>query len=106
MAQQVCCDCASLAPEPDADQALVSVSTKYGWRVTRTQGPNGGVVFEWRCSPCWLRYKAERGIGSTPPPHALDAPLARPPSGKYAAAEARRRFGRAVAVLAPSARSR
>jgi hypothetical protein len=51
-----CVDCRSLAPETNTYYTLIGPT--HGWRMTRTAQGDGGLLVEWRCAPCWRKYKA------------------------------------------------
>ena len=54
----VCVDCRVLSPRTETNYTLIS--SKYGWRLSRSEGPNGTVILEWRCPACWTRFRARR----------------------------------------------
>jgi hypothetical protein len=67
----LCVDCRLQAPE-DRDASLVSF---FGWRLIRTRTRDGNMDLEWRCPPCWERYKATRGpVGNTMRPPSAGTP--------------------------------
>jgi hypothetical protein len=52
-----CVDCRTLAPETNTYYTLIGPT--HGWRMTRTaQGGGKDMLVEWRCAPCWRKYKA------------------------------------------------
>jgi hypothetical protein len=53
--QQQCIDCHETAPRTTTNYTLISA--QHGWRVTKTRGPDGSIVVEWRCATCWQRRK-------------------------------------------------
>jgi hypothetical protein len=57
--RQTCVDCRDLSPETDTNYTLIS--SRFGWRLTRTTDAAGKLVVEWRCAACWQLYKAARG---------------------------------------------
>ncbi|MFI5301453.1 MAG: hypothetical protein ACHREM_25480 [Polyangiales bacterium] len=68
--REVCADCKKPSPETDTNYTLIS--SRYGWRLTRSRGPDGKAIVEWRCADCWRKYKAASGdppsgTMSTPP---------------------------------------
>jgi hypothetical protein len=69
-----CVDCGILSPEADTNYTLIDV----GWRLTRTQGPDGAVIPEWRCPVCWRVYKS----GDSAPASRVAAPW-KPASGTH-----------------------
>jgi hypothetical protein len=52
-----CHDCGKAAPSVATDFTLVSA--RYAWRLLRSMD-GGHLRLEWRCPPCWARYKAAR----------------------------------------------
>lgn len=55
---QQCVDCGTSAPRTETNYTLIS--SRYGWRLTRTADANGRRVMEWRCPSCYTRYRAKR----------------------------------------------
>ena len=51
-----CTACRSLAPETNSYYTLIGPT--HGWRMTRTTQRDGSLLVEWRCAPCWRKYKA------------------------------------------------
>jgi hypothetical protein len=62
LGRQKCISCARLSPETNGDSTL---TTSYGWRIRKGTDEAGNTVIEWRCPPCWQRFKAQQG-GGTP----------------------------------------
>jgi hypothetical protein len=50
-----CIDCKKRAPTTQSDYTLISA--QFGWRLSRTQLPNGTYEVDWRCPECWAAYK-------------------------------------------------
>ena len=50
-----CVVCGLAAPETTTEYTLIS--SRYGWRLLRRRDASGNYVFEWRCPPCWSRYR-------------------------------------------------
>ncbi len=53
-----CVACKVLAPRTNTAHTLISA--QYGWRLARIALPEGGHQLEWRCPPCWIRFKAAK----------------------------------------------
>ncbi|WP_437781040.1 hypothetical protein [Sorangium sp. So ce1097] len=53
-------DCGASAPKTETNYTLIS--SRYGWRLTRTADANGRRVMEWRCPSCYTRYRAKRPL--------------------------------------------
>jgi hypothetical protein len=56
-----CVGCGDTASEDDDRYSLI----RTGWRLVRRDSPGDSSSFDWRCSPCWTKYKAARGIPSS-----------------------------------------
>lgn len=52
-----CVDCRAWSPDIDENVTLVS---GMGWRLHRRLNDAGEMVFEWRCPPCWARFKQRK----------------------------------------------
>jgi hypothetical protein len=50
-----CVDCGAPAPHTDTNYTLIS--SRYGWRLTRSMDAHGNKVMEWRCPDCWQAYR-------------------------------------------------
>jgi hypothetical protein len=82
--RETCADCGKEAPQTETNYTLISA--QFGWRLTRSKGPTGELVVEWRCPSCWREYKRQRpgtitgsGVGvpedrASVPPQAPGAP--------------------------------
>jgi hypothetical protein len=57
--RQTCIGCGKKSPETETNYTLIS--SQFGWRLTRSTGPDGNIVVEWRCPVCWRDYKKARG---------------------------------------------
>jgi hypothetical protein len=53
-----CVDCSTIMPPTDTNYTLIS--SRYGWRLTRTYDALGNRVLEWRCPQCWTRYREQQ----------------------------------------------
>jgi ribosomal protein L40E len=53
--QKVCVDCGTLSP-PTAE-SFTMISSRFGWRLTRTSNASGDAIIEWRCPSCYARLK-------------------------------------------------
>ena len=61
----VCVSCRTVSPEVQTEYTLISA--RFGWRLTRFARA-GKVVYEWRCPPCWAKYKEQRAQQGEPVP--------------------------------------
>ena len=50
-----CIECGTLQPQTNTNYTLIS--SRYGWRLTRTIDDEGRRIMEWRCPMCWARYR-------------------------------------------------
>jgi hypothetical protein len=57
--RRVCTDCGATAPVTQTPHTLISRA--HGWRLLRVPTPQGQWDLQWRCSPCWQKYKAQGG---------------------------------------------
>ncbi|AUX39095.1 uncharacterized protein SOCE26_004770 [Sorangium cellulosum] len=57
---QRCVDCSTPAPKTETNYTLIS--SRYGWRLTRTLDAHGRRMMEWRCPACYGRYRASRPL--------------------------------------------
>jgi hypothetical protein len=48
-----CVDCAKIAPPTGTNYTLIS--SRFGWRLTRSELDSGRKVMEWRCPACYAR---------------------------------------------------
>jgi hypothetical protein len=48
-----CVDCEKTAPPTGTNYTLIS--SRFGWRLTRTEARSGRKVMEWRCPACYAR---------------------------------------------------
>ncbi|WP_437288378.1 hypothetical protein [Sorangium sp. So ce406] len=55
-----CVDCSTPAPKTETNYTLIS--SRYGWRLTRTVDANGRRMMEWRCPSCYTRHRAKRPL--------------------------------------------
>jgi len=53
-----CVSCKVFAPRTNTAHTLISA--QYGWRLARVALADGGHQLEWRCPPCWTRFKAAK----------------------------------------------
>ncbi|HEY2514839.1 MAG TPA: hypothetical protein VGI39_28430 [Polyangiaceae bacterium] len=58
-----CVACGKVAPETHGDDTL---TTTHGWRVRRGAPSGRGNLLEWRCPPCWQKFKASQDAGVEP----------------------------------------
>ena len=73
-----CIGCSARSPEVETEYTLIS--SRFGWRLTRRIGRDGSVTLEWRCPPCWARFKQDRALAMTPSegvPASSDPPSSR-----------------------------
>jgi hypothetical protein len=75
--RETCIDCRKLSPEAETDNTLIS--SRIGWRLTRSKGSDGTVAFEWRCPTCWTAHKRSRTEVSTA---VVPSPPRPPPSSR------------------------
>jgi hypothetical protein len=65
--RQTCCGCGIKPPQsPEKERETESsalLSTRFGWRVVRSNDPNGRGEVEWRCPACWEEYREKRNAG-------------------------------------------
>ncbi len=61
-----CVDCGEIAPPTETNFTLIS--SRHGWRLTRTFTPDGRKVMQWRCPECFARYRAGGAPPSSEPP--------------------------------------
>ncbi|WP_437813994.1 hypothetical protein [Sorangium sp. So ce1078] len=57
---QRCVDCGTPAPKTETNYTLIS--SRYGWRLTRTVDANGQRMMEWRCPGCYSRYRSRKPL--------------------------------------------
>ncbi|XXT20331.1 hypothetical protein WME94_02020 [Sorangium sp. So ce429] len=57
---QRCVDCGTPAPKTETNYTLIS--SRYGWRLTRTVDASGRRMMEWRCPACYTRYRSKRPL--------------------------------------------
>jgi len=57
--RQICIGCGKKSPETETNYTLIS--SRFGWRLTRTNDATGKLVVAWRCASCWRLYKIARG---------------------------------------------
>jgi hypothetical protein len=56
--RQKCVGCGRLSPETNGE---VTLTTSFGWRIRRATGPaTGDGPVEWRCPPCWQKFKTSQ----------------------------------------------
>jgi hypothetical protein len=60
-----CADCRCLAPQTNTYYTLIGPT--HGWRMTRTAAGDGTLLIDWRCPPCWRKYKAAAAAAGTYP---------------------------------------
>jgi hypothetical protein len=68
--RQTCCGCGIKPPQSavkDTDSSAL-LSTRFGWRVVRSNSPTGKGEIEWRCPACWEEYRAHRYQSQQSPP--------------------------------------
>ena len=53
-----CVDCGALSPDTSLDEASVSLTIRFGWRLRRRIDPQGRATVEPRCAPCHARTKS------------------------------------------------
>jgi hypothetical protein len=53
-----CVDCGALSPETETNYTLIS--SRHGWRLTRSFDAEGRKIMEWRCPPCWNRFRENK----------------------------------------------
>jgi hypothetical protein len=58
--QRQCVSCRVLSPKTHTAHTLISA--QYGWRLARVALAEGGHRLEWRCPPCWTRFKAAKTL--------------------------------------------
>lgn len=58
--QRQCVACRAVAPKTNTAHTLISA--QYGWRLARVALAEGGYRLEWRCPPCWTRFKAAKSL--------------------------------------------
>jgi hypothetical protein len=73
-----CVDCRCLAPETKTYYTLIGPT--HGWRMTRTTQPDGTLLIDWRCPPCWRKYKISTGTKASYPSSGK-LPVSQPASG-------------------------
>jgi hypothetical protein len=61
-----CVDCRRLSPPTESGYTLIS--REFGWRLTRSKAADGSLLLEWRCPPCWEKYKAKQTTRPWEPP--------------------------------------
>lgn len=52
-----CTDCHT--KKPVADSSYTLISSRYGWRLSRSFDAAGRRVLEWRCPSCWARHRQQ-----------------------------------------------
>lgn len=62
-------------PETRTDYTLIS---ELGWRLSRTQKPDGSWLLAWRCPSCWATFKQNKVAAGEPPPSSTPSPSNRP----------------------------
>jgi hypothetical protein len=61
MTRQICVDCSASPPDMgDGHTTLASASPSSGWRLSKTQEPDGTNSVVWRCPECWLAHRPPR----------------------------------------------
>jgi hypothetical protein len=50
-----CVDCSAVAPPTGTNYTLIS--SRFGWRLTRSDTATGRKVMEWRCPACYARHR-------------------------------------------------
>jgi len=50
-----CVDCHCRSPMTETGYTLIS--SRYGWRLTKTVNAAGKRAMEWRCPKCWSNYR-------------------------------------------------
>jgi hypothetical protein len=50
-----CVDCGETSPQTETNYTLIS--SRYGWRLSRSTGPDGKKRMVWRCPRCWAQHK-------------------------------------------------
>jgi hypothetical protein len=71
--QQECVGCGVLSPKTETNFTLIS--SRYGWRLTRTFTLEGRKLMQWRCPACFARYRAgSPPTASGPPPASTRKP--------------------------------
>ena len=75
MERQTCVDCQRQSPATDTKYTLIS--SQHGWRLARTRKSDGIIAVEWRCPPCWRRFKEAKG-SEAPPSSRAPAPSPSP----------------------------
>lgn len=90
-----CVDCKAYSPKMSEGDTFLSV--QHGWRLHRRTNAVGEILFEWRCSECWQRYKSQRPASGER--HAIEDEI---PSSRQTPSE--RSSGRYSVVVAPRGR--
>ncbi|WP_437675795.1 hypothetical protein [Sorangium sp. So ce131] len=57
---QRCVDCGTAAPKTETNYTLIS--SRYGWRLTRTLDADGRRTLEWRCPGCYALFRSKRPL--------------------------------------------
>jgi hypothetical protein len=78
--RQRCVGCSRLSPETNGEGTL---TTSYGWRIRKVAEGTGAGSVEWRCPPCWQRFKASQGgaVSTLTVPPSSSRPGSGPPEG-------------------------
>jgi hypothetical protein len=58
-ATRVCRGCGTVSPETNTEFTLIS--SKFGWRLSRSAEKDGRNELVWRCPACWQDFKATGG---------------------------------------------
>jgi hypothetical protein len=53
-----CIDCDIIQPQTETNYTLIS--SRHGWRLTRSFDAEGKKVLEWRCPSCWAAFRDRR----------------------------------------------
>jgi hypothetical protein len=56
--REKCVGCGARAPRTDTNYTLIS--QRHGWRLTRSDGPDGKKISEWRCPVCYAKLREKR----------------------------------------------
>ncbi len=60
-AVQTCVDCGAKSPQTETNYTLIS--SRYGWRLSLENRPDGRRSSAWRCPLCWERYRGRMAEG-------------------------------------------
>jgi hypothetical protein len=53
-----CVECGTKSPETETNYTLIS--SRHGWRLTRSFDAEGRRVMQWRCPNCWNNFKIRK----------------------------------------------